>query len=90
MHTQTIIKRLDDLKYIDENGDFIPTSFDNELETLTDSLMEDGNGIVAVTYVPSNEHLIAIVTYTELTVEQQNIMRAQKSGLSMIKTDFKK
>ena len=85
MMFQTITKDVNALVHIDDKSDFIQTEFDAEIQSFINSLVEDYQLPVSTSFMTSNEKIICVITYVEMTDEQKQAMSAQKSGLTLLK-----
>lgn len=84
MNTQTIIKNVNDLKCTDEEGDFIQTEFDSEIESFVSGLLDEGKFPMSMNFFATSEKLCCVIMFAEMTEQQKTQVRAQKSGLSIL------
>lgn len=88
MQIQTIIKDVEELKSIDEDGNFTSTSFDDEVASFISGIIENDHYPMSVSYLSESGKVIAIITYAEMTQEMKMQNASIKSGISLAK-DFK-
>jgi hypothetical protein len=81
---QTITAEAESLKHKDDNGDFVQTDFDSEIENFFESIMNDGKMVRNCTIVPCGSRIVAVLSYSDMTDHEKKMLSAQKSGLHIL------
>lgn len=81
---QTIISDIDKLVSKDDDGNFIQTDFDIEVESFIDSLLADKKMVRQISFFTAGSKLISVISFSDMSEQEKKMISAQKSGLHIL------
>ena len=76
---QTIISDIDTLVSKDDEGNFIQTDFDSEVESFIDSLLVDKKMVRQISFFTAGSKLISVISFSEMSYKEISGRKAQKA-----------